>query len=207
VLTASAAGLVACHECGLLSRWSAPPTGHENLCPRCGEVLHRRKPDSLRRTWALLIAAFLLYIPANVLPVMRVIYAGRTESDTIMSGVQELFGSGQSAVAVLVLFASITVPLIKLLGLTGMAIATQRGSRWRRRDRTVFYRLIEFVGRWSMLDVFMISILVALVRLQALSTIEAGPGAVWFASVVVLTMLAAASFDPRCMWDVEEQSR
>ncbi|HEX5010757.1 MAG TPA: paraquat-inducible protein A [Planctomycetota bacterium] len=170
-------------------------------------MLHRRKPDSLRRTWALLAAGFLLYIPANVMPVMQVIYAGRGEPDTIMSGVKVLFNTGQPAVAVLVLFASITVPMIKLLGLTWMALSAQRGWRWRMRDRTAFYRLVEFVGRWSMLDIFMISILVALVKLQALSTIEAGPGAIWFASVVVLTMLAAASFDPRIMWDVEEASR
>jgi paraquat-inducible protein A len=124
-----------------------------------------------------------------------------------MSGVVVLFDTGQPAVAVLVLFASITVPMIKLLGLTWMALSAQRGWRWRTRDRTVFYRLVEFVGRWSMLDIFMISILVALVKLQALSTVEAAPGAVFFASVVVLTMFAAASFDPRIMWDVEEGSR
>jgi paraquat-inducible protein A len=170
-------------------------------------VLHRRKPDSLHRTSALLTAGFLLYIPANVLPVMQVIYAGRGEPDTIMSGVQVLFNTGQPAVAVLVLFASITVPMIKLLGLTWMALSVRRGWLWRMRDRTVFYRLIEFVGRWSMLDIFMISILVALVKLQALSTVEAAPGAVFFASVVVLTMFAAASFDPRIMWDVEDARR
>ncbi|HZM00569.1 MAG TPA: paraquat-inducible protein A [Planctomycetota bacterium] len=203
--TALQAGLVSCHECGLLSRWVEPGPSARTRCPRCGEVLHRRKPNSLARTWSLLIAGFLLYIPANVLPVMKVIYAGRGEPDTIMSGVIVLFNTGQPAVAVLVLFASITVPMIKLLGLTGMAIATQRGSGWRRRDRTAFYRLVEFIGRWSMLDIFMISILVALVKLEALSTIEAGPGAVWFASVVVITMFAAASFDPRLAWDSEGQ--
>jgi len=207
MLTAAQAGLVSCHECGLLSRWSEPPRGGRLRCPRCDSVLHRRKPDSLHRTFALLAAGFLLYIPANVLPVMQVIYAGRGEPDTIMSGVVVLFDTGQPAVAVLVLFASITVPMIKLLGLTWMALSVQRGWRWRVRDRTVFYRLIEFVGRWSMLDIFMISILVALVKLQALSTVEAAPGAVFFASVVVLTMFAAASFDSRIMWDVEEASR
>ena len=202
--TAMQAGLCTCSQCGLLCRWTEPGPGAENRCPRCCDVLRQRKPNSLARTWALLCAGFLLYIPANVLPVMRVIYAGRGEPDTILSGVEVLFSSGQPAVAILVLFASITVPMIKLLGLAGMAFAAQRGSRWRRRDRTVFYRLVEFVGRWSMLDIFMISILVALVKLKALSTIEAGPGAVWFACVVVVTMFAAASFDPRLMWDVEE---
>ena len=111
------------------------------------------------------------------------------------------------AVAILLLFASINVTLIKLGGLTLMGLAVKRRSLWRRRDRTAFYRLVEFIGRWSMLDIFMISILVALVKLQALSTIEAGQGAVWFAAVVVITMFAAASFDPRLIWDVEEPRR
>jgi len=203
--TAAQAGLVSCHECGLLSRRVDPGPGRELRCPRCRGPLHARKPNSLARTSALLAAGFLLYIPANVLPVMKVIYAGRGEPDTIFSGVEVLFNTGQPAVAILVLFASITVPMIKLLGLTGMVIATRRGSAWRRRDRTAFYRLVEFVGRWSMLDIFMISILVALVKLQALSTIEAGPGAIWFASVVVITMFAAASFDPRLAWDRESE--
>ena len=156
---------------------------------------------------ALVMAGFILYIPANALPVMQVIYAGRGEPDTILSGVEVLFNTGQPAVAILVLFASITVPLIKLVGLALMVLAVKRRSLWRRRDRTVFYRLVEFIGRWSMLDIFMISILVALVKLQALSTIEAGQGAVWFAGVVVITIFAAASFDPRLIWDVEEPRR
>ena len=118
-----------------------------------------------------------------------------------MSGVKVLFNTGQPAVAVLVLFASITVPMIKLLGLTWMALSAQRGWRWRVRDRTVFYRLIEFVGRWSMLDIFMISILVALVKLGQIATILPGPGLIAFTAVVVLTMLASASFDPRAIWD------
>ena len=205
--TAMQAGLVACRVCGMLSRWTEPGPKRVLRCSRCRSTLHRRKPGSLSRTAALVLAGFLLYIPANALPVMKVIYAGRGEPDTILSGVEVLFNTGQPAVAILVLFASITVPLIKLVGLALMTIAVARRSRWRRRDRTVFYRLVEFIGRWSMLDIFMISILVALVKLQALSTIEAGQGAVWFASVVVITMFAAASFDPRLIWDVEEERR
>lgn len=205
--TATQAGLVACRVCGMLSRWAEPGPKRVLRCGRCGSTLHRRKPGSLSRTAALVLAGVLLYIPANALPVMKVIYAGRGEPDTILSGVEVLFKTGQPAVAILVLFASITVPLIKLVGLALMTLAVARRSRWRRRDRTVFYRLVEFIGRWSMLDIFMISILVALVKLQALSTIEAGQGAVWFASVVVITMFAAASFDPRLIWDVEEEER
>jgi paraquat-inducible protein A len=207
VTTAAAAGLVACRVCGLLSRWREAGPGNVLRCPRCSSTLHRRKPGSLSRTAALVLAGFLLYIPANALPVMKVIYAGRGEPDTILSGVEVLFNTGQPAVAILVLFASITVPLIKLVGLALMVLAVRRRSRWRRRDRTVFYRLVEFIGRWSMLDIFMISILVALVKLKALSTIEAGQGAVWFALVVVITMFAAASFDPRLIWEGEEERR
>lgn len=205
--SAAQAGLVGCPTCGLVSRWVEAPAGSVSHCARCGSALHRRKPNSLARTAALLLAGFILYIPANALPVMKVIYAGRGEPDTILSGVEVLFHTGQPAVAILVLFASITVPLIKLGGLTLMVLAVKRRSLWRRRDRTAFYRLVEFIGRWSMLDIFMISILVALVKLQALSTIEAGQGAVWFAAVVVITMFAAASFDPRLIWDVEEPRR
>jgi len=207
VTSAAQAGLVGCPTCGLVSRWLEPPRGSVLRCKRCASALHRRKPDSLRRTAALVMAGFILYIPANALPVMQVIYAGRGEPDTILSGVEVLFNTGQPAVAILVLFASITVPLIKLVGLALMVLAVKRRSLWRRRDRTVFYRLVEFIGRWSMLDIFMISILVALVKLQALSTIEAGQGAVWFAGVVVITIFAAASFDPRLIWDVEEPRR
>jgi paraquat-inducible protein A len=201
--TAAEAGLANCLSCGQLSRWTGTPAGGDTRCPRCHAPLRLRKPNSMARTWALLIAGFLLYVPANVLPVMRVIYGGRGEDDTIFSGVKVLFATGQPAVAVLVLFASITVPLIKLVGLTGMALSVHHRWEWRKKDRTRLYRLIEFVGRWSMLDIFMISILVALVKLQALSTIEAGPAAVWFAGVVILTMFAARSFDPRLMWDRE----
>jgi paraquat-inducible protein A len=205
--TAKEAGLVACRVCGMLSRWTEPGPKRVLRCRRCGSTLQSRKPGSVSRTAALVLAGVLLYIPANALPVMKVIYAGRGEPDTILSGVEVLFNTGQPAVAILVLFASITVPLIKLVGLALMVLAVARRSRWRRRDRTVFYRLVEFIGRWSMLDIFMISILVALVKLQALSTIEAGQGAVWFASVVVITIFAAASFDPRLIWDVEEEER
>jgi paraquat-inducible protein A len=201
--TAAEAGLANCLRCGQLSRWTDAPPGAGSRCPRCEAPLSLRKPDSLRRTWALLIAGYLLYVPANVLPVMTVIYSGRGEDDTIMSGVKVLFATGQPAVAVLVLFASITVPLVKLVGLTFMALSVHHRWEWRRKDRTRLYRLIEFVGRWSMLDIFMISILVALVKLEALSTIQAGPAAIWFAGVVIVTMFAAASFDPRLMWDRE----
>ena len=153
------------------------------------------------RAWALMITAIVLYIPANVYPVMTVISFGSGSPDTILSGVKELALAGMWPLALLVFFASITVPVLKIVGLAILLITTQRGSHWRLRDRTVLYRIVESVGRWSMIDVFMISILVGLVRLGAIATIEPGIGAIAFAAVVITTMIAATCFDPRLMWD------
>jgi paraquat-inducible protein A len=146
-------------------------------------------------------------VPANLYPVMTVISLGQGAPDTILSGVEELAHAGMWPLALLVFFASITVPVLKLIGLTIMLVSTQLRSHRRLRDRTVLYRIVEFVGRWSMIDVFMLSILVGLVQLGNLATIEPGIGAVSFASVVILTMLAAESFDPRLMWDAVETPR
>ncbi|WNV06876.1 paraquat-inducible protein A [Candidatus Methylospira mobilis] len=170
-------------------------------CPRCGSSLHLRKPDSLTRTWALTLTAYILYIPANLLPIMTVKMSGRGEADTILSGVKALIVGGMWPLALVVFFASITVPVLKLLALTGLLLSVQVKSNWRPRERTVIYRLTELIGRWSMIDIFVITILVALVQMGSLSTIDAGPGAVAFAGVVVITMFAAMSFDPRLIWD------
>ncbi|MDQ2102760.1 paraquat-inducible protein A [Azospirillum isscasi] len=200
---AAAAGparLTACHDCHQVV------AGTEGDCPRCGAGLHHRKPDSLRRGWALIAAAVILYIPANLLPIMTVVYFGAGQPDTILSGVEELIAAEMWPVALLVFFASITVPVLKLIGLAYLLWSVQRRSPKRRRDRTRLYRLIEGVGRWSMVDIFMISLLAALVQLGAIATIHAELGAVAFAAVVVITMLASESFDPRLIWD-EPQRR
>ncbi|MBN8928344.1 MAG: paraquat-inducible protein A [Rhodospirillales bacterium] len=178
-------------------RGLAPPPAH-------------RPPDpaSLERTWALLIAAAVLYVPANLYPIMRYTSLGKETPATIMEGVVELADGDTWPLAVLVFFASITVPTLKLIGMAYMLIATGRGSRSRLRDRARLYRIVEFVGRWSMIDVFMISILVSLVNMGALITIAPGIGAVAFAAVVILTMLAALAFDPRLMWhNAQERGR
>lgn len=205
------ARLVACHGCQRVV--AAPPDGARRpaaalrstaahrRCRRCQAPLHQRKPDSLATTWALLITAAILYVPANVYPVMTVISFGRGEPDTILSGVTHLIEGGQWPLAGLVFFASIAVPVLKLVGLAFLLVTVQGRSSWRPRDRTRLYRLIEGVGRWSMIDVFMISILVGLVKLGAIATIEPGIGAIAFAAVVVATMIASASFDPRLIWD------
>lgn len=191
---------VRCEACGLVS--NILHDGHAENCQRCSSPLHRRKPNSLIRTWALVITAAILYIPANLFPIMTVISLGKGESDTIISGVVSLADSGMWPLAVLVIFASVLVPMLKLLGLMTLLITTQRGLIWRLRDRTVLYRIIEFVGRWSMIDIFMLSILVALVQLGEIATIEPGIGAIAFAGVVITTMIASETFDPRLMWDV-----
>ena len=173
-------------------------------CPRCGARLHRRKPKSIHRTWALVIAAFVFYIPANVLPITTVISFGKGQSDTIMSGVIYFIHSGMWPIALVIFVASVFVPLLKLLILTFLLITVQRKSRWRKKDRTRLYRITEVIGRWSMVDIFVVTILVALVNLGALASIHARPGAVFFCAVVIITMFAAMSFDPRLIWDKGE---
>jgi len=200
-VTAREAGLVRCHACGLLARVRRLATRTGLHCPRCAAPLRQRKPDVAARTWCFLVAAAILYVPANALPVMRIVSFGSAEEDTILGGVKALFATGQPAIALVVLFASITVPLLKIGGLAWLLLSAQRGWTWRRRDRTRLHRLIEIVGRWSMLDIFMLSILAGLVKLDAIATVEAGPGALAFAAVVVLTLCATASFDPRLIWD------
>ena len=174
------------------------------MCPRCGTVLHQRKPRSLSRTWALVIAAFIFYIPANVLPITKVISLGHAQSDTIMSGVIYFILTGMWPIALIIFTASIFVPLAKLIILTFLLISVDRKWQWRPRDRTRLYRITEAIGRWSMTDVYVVTILVALVRLGALANVDAEPGAIFFAAVVVTTMFAAMSFDPRLIWDAME---
>jgi paraquat-inducible protein A len=198
-LTAARAGLLACHACGLLNR--PPAGGGEAACARCGARLHRRKPDSIARSWALLLAACILYVPANVLPVMETGSLFGAQSDTIMSGVIYLWVSGSWPLAALIFFASVMVPLAKILALMFLLVSVQLRWRWAPRQRTQLYRAVEFVGRWSMIDIFVVAILAALVQFDALATIRAGSGAIAFGAVVVLTMFAAEAFDPRLIWD------
>jgi paraquat-inducible protein A len=202
-MTASAAahGLVRCTGCEQLSRVRPVPAGCVPRCGRCETRLNLRKPGSIERTWALLIAAYVFYIPANLYPVMYVGRLGVSEGDTILSGVQAMFAAGWWAIGSLIFFASITVPMLKLLSLTFLLISVARGSAWQPRERTRLYMIVEYIGRWSMLDMFVVSLTVALIQLGAVADVDPGPGATWFAGVVILTMLAAMSFDPRIIWD------
>jgi paraquat-inducible protein A len=192
-------GLVVCPCCGLVCR-SAARLGTP-CCPRCGAPLRSRKPDSLSRTWAFLIAALILYIPANLLPVMVTSSLFGTERDTILSGVVYFWTSGSQGLAALIFTVSILIPLSKMGALLALLLSVHRRSRAGAHHRASVFRAVEAVGRWSMLDVFVVTLMVGLVHFRTLAVIEAGPGAAAFGSVVVLTMLAAHSFDPRLIWD------
>lgn len=189
---------LACEVCEKVSQVAGPGAYD---CPRCGSHLHSRKPNGIARCWALVLAAAILYIPANAYPVMTVVQMGAGEPSTILGGVEELLASKMYPLAALVFVASIMVPMLKLVGLAILLLMTQFGRRERLHDRGRLYRIVSVIGRWSMIDIFMESILVALVHFGALVTIEPGVGAVAFAGVVILTIFAAESFDPRMMWD------
>jgi len=205
VLGAASAGLVSCTACRLLSQ---PAVAAEpGYCPRCGAELVARHPRSIEYTWALVIAAAILYIPANALPVLTTTTLGSEESDTIISGVIFLYQTGSWFLALIVLVASVMIPLGKLVALSYLCISVQRGSVKNNHDRTRLYRLVELIGRWSMLDVFVDAFIVALVQLKPLMSVEPGSGVVYFMAVVVLTMLAAQSFDPRLIWDHGSDAR
>lgn len=187
-----------CHTCGFLTE---EQEGQHQHCQRCTAPLHFRKTNSITRTWALLFTAVILIIPANVYPVMTVIRFGQGEPSTILSGVMHLIEGGMIGLALIVFVASIVVPVLKLVVLSFLLVSVQKKSTWRPRDRTLLYRVTEVVGAWSMVDIFLVGLLSALVSLDALSTISPGIGASFFGAVVVVTMFAAHAFDPRLIWD------
>lgn len=191
-------GLVSCHACGLLSRLPGDAAAH---CPRCAARLHARKPDSISRTWALLILAYVLYVPANLLPILESRALLTAESNTIMSGILLFWESGSWMIAALVFIASIVVPLTKLFAMTWLLLSVQFRSTAGPYQRTQLYRMVEFIGRWSMLDIYVVALTVTLVQVGTLASIQVGPGALAFGAVVVVTMVAARSFDPRLIWD------
>jgi paraquat-inducible protein A len=198
-LSGAQAGLASCETCGLLSRPARP--AQPGPCPRCGSELEWRRHGSIQYTWAFVIAAAIMYIPANLLPVLKTNTAVSSDSDTILSGVIFLYTSGSWPLALIVLVASVMIPLGKLVALSYLLITVQRESAKSNRDRTRLYRMVEIIGRWSMLDVFVDTFTVALVQLQPLMSVEPGPGVGFFMGVVVLTMIAVEFFDPRLIWD------
>ena len=206
VATAKSRGLAQCPDCHLVVKVGTLAPGMAAVCPRCGSSVHARRPNSIARTWALVICAWVAIVPANLYPVMTVIRFGNGEPDTILSGVIHLVQAHMTPIAVLVFIASIVVPLLKLAALMVLLLTVQLKWRLNRQQCTVLYRIIEVIGAWSMLDLFMISILVTLVDLGTVATVRPGTGATAFATVVVLTMLAAMSFDPRLLWDLQEDT-
>ncbi|KMQ83279.1 paraquat-inducible protein a [Lasius niger] len=191
-------GLISCQICGQVVH--AKGGGGEG-CPRCGSALYRRRPGGYGRCWALLLSAVMMYIPANVVPVMRTTSPGSTEDNTILSGVRELFANGSWDLALLVFSASILVPAFKFVVLGLLLVSSQRGWVHLMRVRLRMYKVLEVIGYWSMLDVFVTGLLTAVVRFGVIGSVSPLPGVVFFALVVVLTMLASMSFDPRWIWD------
>lgn len=224
-MTARQAGLSNCHICHLIYLpadrdkitqnggeywpriWPLSTISDSERCPRCGTRIRLRKSQSFHRCWALVLASFILYLPANLVPITVTTALGKPpHADTIMSGVIYFMQTGAWHIATIIFIASIFVPLMKLFILTFLLTSLHFGWNWRPRERTRLYRLTELVGRWSMVDVYVVTILVALVRFGAFVNIEAGPGATYFAALVILTMFAADSFDPRLIWDQMENS-
>ena len=194
--TATELNVCLCHSCGLACDMTDEP--HE--CPRCDAPLHRRKTNSMARTWAYMLAALAFYVPANLLPVMNTAMLGNGADSTIMSGVLEFWEAGAWDIALIIFIASIAVPGIKFVALTLLLVTVQRDSDWARKERSKLYRFVELIGYWSMLDVLVVALVAALVKFQALGDIEPRPGILFFGLVVVFTMLAAMSFDPRMIW-------
>ena len=200
---ADEAKTVACATCGLVQLVNEPPAGFAAECARCGGVILERRVAGPEVTAALTLAALILYIPANVYPILRMSYYGAYSENTVWEGIVDLVRHEEWLVAVIVLLASMVVPLVKLAALFFLvASASARTSRWRRL-RTNLYRFIDVIGPWAMLDVFLLAILVALVKMGEIATVRPGPGLLAFAGVVVLTMFASASFDPRLIWTEE----
>ncbi|MEN9868925.1 MAG: hypothetical protein RL748_4515 [Pseudomonadota bacterium] len=205
--TSSAAqqGLTPCSACGLLCH--VPRSPQHIHCPRCHTGVAVRKPNSIRRTWAFLLAGYVLYIPANILPIMEAHSIQDAQIDTIMSGVIYLWEAGSWHLATIVFVASIMVPSFKLLGLSWLAWTVQRREQRWKRQRLRLYRIIDVIGRWSMLDIYVVALLVALVQLRLFANVKAGPAVLAFGAVVVMTLLAASSFDPRLIWDEHDRTR
>lgn len=195
--SAASQQLLSCHDCQAV--WPAEQEGQQ--CHRCGAKLHLRKPQALARTWALLTTAALLMLPANLLPIMRISMLGRGEPSTILGGVIDLASHGLWGIAFVVLAASLLIPAGKLIGLSMLLLAVQRGWTTNMRQKMVMFRVVHWIGRWSMLDIFVVGILVALVQFGNLAYVTSQAGAVAFGGVVIFTMLAANSFDTRLIWD------
>jgi paraquat-inducible protein A len=192
--------VIACETCGLVQQLENVPPRHRAQCARCNSVLQTHRPNSRARTEALTLAALCLYVPANVYPLIVMEYMGRHTENTVWGGVKALYQDHMWYVAAIVFAASILIPLLKLMGL--LFLVTNHSRRWHK-TRTWVYKIICRIGPWAMLDVFLLSVLVALIRFGRFATVVPGPGIIAFASVVILTIFASSSFDPRLIWQEE----
>ena len=200
--SARSQGLAHCHTCHMLNQ--LPEGDHQGQCTRCFASVHFRSHNSIERSWALVIASLIVFVPANMLPIMTVNYFGTGTADTILSGIVTLINLDMAPVALIVFIASFLVPLSKILGLIILLVTVNRHSGVEPVQRTVLYRIVEFLGKWSMLDVFVVAIMGAVVNLGYITSIEPGRGAAAFAIMVILTMFAAHAFDPRLIWDLKD---
>ncbi len=194
--TAAALGMATCHTCGRLSDEA------DNRCRRCGSPLHVRVPNSLQKTAALLTTAAILMLPANLLPIMHTEQFGTATASTIVSGTVLLWHHGSYPIALVIFIASVLIPVGKILALAWLSWSVHKGSNKYPTDRARLYRATEFIGRWSMIDVFVVAVLTALIQLGGLLSIRAGSAALAFAGVVIVTMFAAHTFDSRLIWDM-----
>ena len=201
VINAKDQGIAGCHTCGLAVNMNNQ--SHVE-CPRCGSEVHYRKPNSVSRAWAFLIAAFIMYIPANTEPMMRTTALGSEEADTIMSGVLYFLSAGEWYLALVIFAASVMLPLLKIVAIGYILISIQRGATSRRQEKSNLYKLAEILGKWSMLDIFVVGLMVMLVQLGNLTAIDPGPAVIAFALVVILTMFAEEALDPKLIWDQRE---
>ena len=202
IISAKALGVAGCHTCGKAVHLGKRTHAE---CPRCGAGVHHRKHNSIKRAWAFLIAAFVMYIPANTEPMMRTTSLGNVSEDTIMEGVIYFLSHGDYLIGVVIFAASIMLPLLKMIALAYIFIMAQSRSTARRMEQINLYRLAEILGKWSMLDIFVVGLMAGLVQLGTLTTIAPGPACIAFASVVILTMIAEMVFDPKLIWDQKEE--
>lgn len=198
--TAAEKGLAACHVCGSLNSIEQ----HRKRCHLCGKGLQLRKPYSLQRCLAFLLTACLLYIPANLLPIMNTIKLGQETKNTIVGGVITLWQSGEYPIAIVVFVASVVVPVVKIFSIAGLCYLLNSRHRFNLKQLNQIYTMAELIGKWSMVDVFVVALLVALVQMGQLLAVKPGPAALAFSGVVLLTMLAARAFDARLIWDREK---
>jgi paraquat-inducible protein A len=198
IVSAKVLGVAGCHTCGQAVHMRRQA---QVECTRCGAEVHYRKHDSINRSWAFLIAAFVMYIPANTEPMMRTTSLGSTSSDTILEGVIYFLTHGEWPLALVIFAASVMLPLLKMIAIAYILILTQRASSERKIERTKLYRIAEILGKWSMLDIFVVGLMAGLVQLGSLTTIAPGPACIAFAGVVILTMFAEMALDPKLIWD------